>query len=103
MGQARCEYRVVNESARSFVANITITNTGPAAIQGWAVNWRYQANSWLTYANGAYVSGRNPYSAVSYNNNAQLQPGQRVNFTVYGTKPWRTSAETPRINGNICR
>lgn len=101
--QARCEYQIVNERARSFTANIVITNTGTQPINGWSVNWQYQNNSWLTYVFGANVSGRNPYTAVSNTGNTQIARGQRVSFTVYGTKPRNTAAEIPRVSGGICR
>lgn len=98
--QARCDYQVISESSRSFTARINITNTGATAITGWSVNWQYQA-SWLTYANGASVSGRNPYTAV--NQNSRIAPGQRMSFTITGIKASRAAAETPRVSGALCR
>ena len=98
--QARCEYQVTSEGARSFSASITITNTGTGVMNGWSVNWQYQGSSWLTYASGARVTGRNPYTAVG---STLIQPGQRISFSVQGVKPRRTGAEVPRVEGAICR
>ncbi|HTF97112.1 MAG TPA: cellulose binding domain-containing protein [Cellvibrio sp.] len=103
VAQARCEYQVLNQSSRNFTARINITNTGSQVINGWSVNWQYQPNTWLTYASGAGVSGRNPYTAVHNSSNLQINPGQRTSFTVYGVKPRWTTAETPRVTGAICR
>lgn len=98
--QARCEYQVTSEGSRSFNAIITLTNTGPGAINGWSVTWQYQGSSWLTYASGARVTGRNPYTAVG---STLIQPGQRISFSVQGVKPRRAGAEVPRVEGAICR
>lgn len=100
---AQCDYRVVSQGARSFTAVIDITNTSNQTINGWSVNWRYTNGSYLSYASGAKVSGRNPYTAINQAANTQINPGQRVSFTVYGYKPRRTNAEVPAVAGNICR
>jgi len=100
---AQCDYRVVSQGSRSFSAVIDITNTSNQTINGWSVNWRYANGSYLSYASGAKVSGRNPYTAVNQSANTQINPGQRVSITVYGYKPRRSNAEIPAIAGSICR
>ncbi len=100
---AQCDYRVVSQGSRSFTAVIDITNASNQTINGWSVNWRYTNGSYLSYASGAKVSGRNPYTAVNQAANTQINPGQRVSITVYGYKPRRTNAEVPDVAGNICR
>jgi hypothetical protein len=81
---------------------IDIINNSNQPINGWSVRWQYSNSSYLTYASGASVSGRNPYTAVNQAANAQINPGQRVSITVYGYKPRRTNAEVPDVAGGIC-
>ena len=99
---AQCDYRVVSQGSRSFTAVIDITNTSNQTISGWSVNWRYTNGSYLSYASGANVSGRNPYTAVNQSANTQINPGQRVSITVYGYKPRRSNSEIPDVVGSIC-
>ncbi len=99
---AQCDYRVVSQGSRSFTAVIDIVNNSNQSINGWSVGWQYSNSSYLTYASGANVSGRNPYTAVNQAANAQINPGQRVSITVYGYKPRRTNAEIPDVAGSIC-
>lgn len=100
---AQCDYRVLNQGSRSFTAVIDITNTSNQIINGWSVNWRYANGTYLSYASGANVVGRNPYAAYNQAANKRINPGQRVTITVYGYKPRRSSAEVPDIAGDICR
>lgn len=100
---AQCDYRIINQGTRSFTAIIDITNSTNQAINGWSVNWQYTNGSYLTYASGANVSGRNPYTAVNQARNATINAGQRVSFTVYGMKPRNSNNEIPRISGKNCR
>ncbi|MDR7088370.1 cellulose binding domain-containing protein [Cellvibrio fibrivorans] len=100
---AQCDYRVVNQGSRSFTAVIDITNPTNQVINGWSLNWQYSNGAYLTYASGANVSGRNPYTAVNQANNASINPGQRVRVTLYGIKPRNSSHEIPELTGKSCR
>lgn len=100
---AQCDYRVVNRGSRSFTAVIDITNSTNQVINGWSLNWQYSNGAYLTYASGANVSGRNPYTAVSQASNASINPGQRVRITLYGIKPRNSSNEMPSLTGKSCR
>lgn len=97
---AQCEYRVVSQGSRSFTAVINITNISSQAINDWSVNWRYSNSTYLSYASGAYVSGRTSYTAV--NQEPSINPGQGVTITLYGYKPRNSNAETPKVSGSIC-
>lgn len=100
---AQCDYRVVNQGSRSFTAVIDITNPTNQVINGWSLNWQYSNGAYLTYASGANVSGRNPYTAVNQANNASINPGQRVRVTLYGIKPRNSAHEIPELTGKSCR
>jgi hypothetical protein len=100
---AQCDYRVVNQGSRSFTAVIDITNPTNQVINGWSVNWQYSNGAYLTYASGANVSGRNPYTAINQASNASISPGQRVSITVYGIKPRNSTNEIPQLTGKSCR
>lgn len=100
---AQCDYRVVNQGSRSFTAVIDITNPTNQVINGWSVNWQYSNGAYLTYASGANVSGRNPYTAINQASNASINPGQRVSITVYGVKPRNSTNEIPQLTGKSCR
>lgn len=100
---AQCDYRVVNQGSRSFTAVIDITNPTNQVINGWSLSWQYSNGAYLTYASGASVSGRNPYTVVNQSNNASINPGQRVRITLYGIKPRNSNNEIPELNGKSCR
>lgn len=102
-GLAQCSYRIISQGGRSFSASIEITNTSTQVIDGWSVNWQYTDGTYLTYANGANVSGRNPYVAVNRASEARINPGQQARITLYGIKPRNSEGESPRIMGTICR
>lgn len=100
---AQCDYRVVNQGSRSFTAVIDIANPTNQVINGWSLNWQYTNGAYLTYASGANVSGRNPYTAVNQANNLSINPGQRVRITLYGIKPRNSAHEIPVLTGKSCR
>lgn len=99
-GLAQCEYRIVNQGNTSFAADVRVTNTSNQPINGWSVSWGYQRSVWLAYANGASVSGRNPYTA---SNNATINPGQTASVRIWGYKPRGDQLEVPTVSGKICR
>ncbi len=95
-----CTYKVESEWSNGFTASITIANTGSAAINGWNVNWRYNANK-VTSAWNTTLSGTNPYSAKDVGWNGTIQPGQSVNFGFQADKNGGAT-ERPAITGAVC-
>ncbi|GAB3451016.1 cellulase family glycosylhydrolase [Actinophytocola sediminis] len=89
-GDCRVSYQTSNWGGSSgFTANITITNTGTAAIEGWALEFSFPAGQRVTQpgwgatytqaANSADVTATN----VAYN--ARIAPGGSVGIGFNGT------------------
>jgi mannan endo-1,4-beta-mannosidase len=100
--KAQCSYQLNSQWSNGFTAAIRIKNTTTTAINGWNVNWQYTDGSKITGSWNATLSGSNPYSAKNVNWNANIQPGQTVEFGFQGSKP-AGSAEVPVVSGNICQ
>jgi len=97
---AVCSYSIANAWNTGFQGNITITNNGTTAINGWTVGWQYSKNK-ITSSWNATLSGSNPYSATALDWNKSIQPGQSVSFGVQGDLNGG-AAETPTITGAVC-
>jgi hypothetical protein len=83
----RITYRIVNQWQGGFQADVTITNPGPATINGWTLQW--------TFANGESVNSLWNAALVAVSGasvtvrdagwNATIAPGGSVNFGFTGT------------------
>jgi len=100
----RIEYRLVDQWATGFVAEVRVTNTGTAAVTGWTARYTYSggqqvSNGWnaTVTQSGATVSGTN----VDWNRT--IAPSQTVSFGVQGT---HGGANPPpgafTLNGQAC-
>lgn len=98
---AACSYSVNGEWSSGFNATVRITNTTATAINGWSVQWQYAGNNRVTQVWNANRSGNNPYTANNLSWNANIQPGQFVEFGMQGTKQPGT-AEIPALSGTGC-
>jgi len=101
-GGVNCEYIVENEWNTGFVATIRLTNNGDSVVNGWQVTWQYsmgndRSNSW-----NAIVTGSNPYSATNLAWNAEIQPGQSIEFGIQGSKLDGSSIEIAEVSGSVC-
>jgi cellulase/cellobiase CelA1 len=79
-------YKVVSQWQGGFQGEVTVTNTGTAALGGWTINWTFAngqkvSNSWggTHTQTGATVSVRN----ASYNGN--LGPRASATFGFIGS------------------
>ncbi|WP_052481304.1 lytic polysaccharide monooxygenase [Gilvimarinus agarilyticus] len=98
-GEVSCDYETQNAWGSGFTANITLTNEGDTAVNGWQVQWQYSnavsiVNSWE-----ADVSGSGPFTASDIGRNSVINPGQSVSFGFQGSG----SAETVNVTGDICQ
>ncbi|MBP2708505.1 glycoside hydrolase family 11 protein [Microbispora sp. RL4-1S] len=102
-GACRVSYSK-NEWNNGFTANITITNTGSGAINGWTLTWSFSGGQQITSGwnadisqSGSSVTARN----VSYN--GSLAPGANTSFgfqaTYSGSNP---NPSAFRLNGSAC-
>jgi hypothetical protein len=80
----QCSYVVNNDWGNGFTANITVTNNGTAAVNGWQVQWQQNGGSTITSSWNATTSGSNPYTAVNLNWNGNIAPGTSQSFGVQG-------------------
>jgi endoglucanase len=96
---ATCKYVVTNSWGTGANANIEITNTGSAPLNGWNVNWTY-INNRVSGSWNATLSGSNPYSATNLSWNGTVQPGQTVSFGVQVNG--NGAIEAPLVTGAIC-
>ncbi|TBR41558.1 PKD domain-containing protein [Marinomonas agarivorans] len=100
---ATCTYQVDSEWPTGFTANITITNTGNTAINGWDVSWQYNDGSTVSSAWNATFSGTNPYSASSLNWNGNIAPQASVSFGLQGAKANAgVPAAVVAVTGDVC-
>jgi mannan endo-1,4-beta-mannosidase len=100
--RAVCSYHVQSQWGNGFTASIRLKNITNGVINGWSVNWQYPDGSKITGSWNAALSGSNPYSAKNLSWNANIQPGQTVEFGFQGSKPAGT-AVIPIVSGNICQ
>jgi hypothetical protein len=84
-----------------FTANVTITNNGTSAINGWTVTWSFPGDQKVTNAWNATVSQSGAgVSATNMNYNASIPPGGNVQFGFQGT--WTSNDSSPTaftVNG----
>lgn len=97
---AACTYKISNEWNTGLTGEITVTNSGSSAVNGWSIGWQYNTNR-LSGSWNANVSGSNPYTATNLSWNGNLQPGQSASFGFQVDKRGG-SAEIPTFSGSIC-
>ncbi|MES2673722.1 MAG: cellulose binding domain-containing protein [Pseudomonadota bacterium] len=100
--KASCAYVIGSQWGNGFTAAIRVKNTGTQTLNGWSVNWRYNDGSKVTGSWNATMSGSNPYTAKNVGWNANIQPGQTVEFGFQGSKPAGTAA-IPVVTGSVCQ
>jgi hypothetical protein len=97
-------YAKASEWAGGFVANLTISNTGTAAINGWTLTFAFPGDQKVTNAWNATVTqnGTN-VTAVSASFDAAIAPGASASMGFQGT--WTTNDTAPAsftLNGAPC-
>ncbi|MFL6077859.1 MAG: endo-1,4-beta-xylanase [Mycobacteriales bacterium] len=103
-GTCHVTYARSDEWAGGFVANLTVANTGTAAISGWTVTFAFPGDQHITNAWNASVnqSGAN-VTATNASYNAAIAPGGNVQFGFQGT--WTSNDTSPSsfsVNGSAC-
>jgi cellulase/cellobiase CelA1 len=100
--QGNCSYVINSQWGNGFTAAIRIKNTTAQTINGWSVNWQYADGSKVTGSWNTTLTGANPYNAKNLSWNANIQPGQTVEFGFQGSKP-NGAAIVPVVSGAICQ
>ncbi|MEV4556307.1 glycoside hydrolase family 6 protein [Kitasatospora sp. NPDC049285] len=104
-GNAACSiaYRA-NSWTGGFTADVTVKNTGSAAISGWTVGWTYPGDQKITSGWNAKVTQNGAaVTAADLGYNGPLAPGASTNFGVQGTfSANNTAPNTFTLNGTAC-
>jgi poly(3-hydroxybutyrate) depolymerase len=104
-GNAACRATgTVNAWNSGLTADITVTNTGSSALNGWSLAFTLPSGQSITSGwNATYspASGRVTATNVSYN--ASLAPGASVSFGFQATHTGNSAAPTAyALNGSSC-
>jgi hypothetical protein len=97
-------YTRQSEWPGGFVASVTITNTGTAAVNGWTLAFSFPGDQRITNAWNATVTQTGAaVTAVNASYNKMIAAGASTSFGFQGT--WRTSDASPAsftLNGVPC-
>jgi cellulase/cellobiase CelA1 len=95
---------VKNEWTGGFTANVTVTNSGTAAINGWTLAFSFPGDQKVTNAWNATVSQSGAaVTATNVSYNAAIAPGGNAQFGFQGT--WAGNDTSPThftVNGTAC-
>ena len=95
---------VKNEWSGGFTANVTVTNSGTTAINGWTLKWTFPGDQKVTNAwNATVTQSGSAATATNVSYNASIAPGGNVQFGFQGT--WASNDTNPSaftLNGNTC-
>ncbi|MFJ5231299.1 glycoside hydrolase family 6 protein [Kitasatospora sp. NPDC088391] len=104
-GNASCSvaYRA-NSWAGGFTADVTVKNTGGAALPGWTVGWTYPGDQKVTSAwNAKVVQNGAAVTATDLGYNGPLAPGASTAFGLQATYGSNNTAPTAfTVNGTAC-
>jgi alpha-galactosidase len=93
-----------NEWGGGFTANVTVTNTGTSAINGWTLTWSFPGDQKVTNAwNATVTQSGSSVTATNAGYNATIAPGGNAQFGFQGT--WTSNDTSPSsfaLNGNQC-
>jgi cellulase/cellobiase CelA1 len=84
---------VVNSWPGGFQAQVTLTNTGSAALSSWALSWTFAGDQQIsTLWNGTYTQSGEHVAAANESYNGSVAPGATVTVGFTGTF---TSSDAP--------
>jgi cellulase/cellobiase CelA1 len=93
-----------SEWTGGFTADLTVTDTGTAAISGWTLSWTFPGDQKVTSAwNATVTQSGATATATNLSYNATIAPGGNVQLGFQGT--WSTNDTTPTsfaLNGVAC-
>ncbi|GAA0586866.1 RICIN domain-containing protein [Paractinoplanes ferrugineus] len=102
-GTCRVTYEK-NEWSGGFTANVTVANTGTAAVNGWSLAWTFPGDQKITSGwNATVTQAGSAVTATNASYNATIAPGGSAQFGFQGT--WTASDAVPTaftLNGATC-
>ncbi|RIV37599.1 extracellular catalytic domain type 1 short-chain-length polyhydroxyalkanoate depolymerase [Micromonospora radicis] len=104
-GSTSCRVQYAADSWNNgLVANITVTNTSPSAVNGWTVQWTWPGSQQVTSAwNATVTQTGNQVTARNVSYNGTIAANQSVSFGVQAT---HTGSNPPpgqfTLNGAAC-
>jgi endo-1,4-beta-xylanase len=103
-GTCHVDYVKQTEWAGGIVANLTVTNTGTTAINGWTVRFTFPGDTHFTTAWNATVTQTGAaMSATNLSYNATIAPGGNTSWGFQGTWTGNDAAPTAfSVNGSAC-
>ncbi len=104
-GNAACRVSYTkSEWPGGFTGNVTITNTGTSAINGWNLGFSFPGDQHITNAWSATVSQNGTsVTATNVSYNGTIPPGGNTSFGFQGT--WTSNDSNPtsfKLNGTTC-
>ena len=103
-GTCQVAYARTSEWAGGFTANVTITNTGTTAVNGWTLTFSFPGDQKITNAWSATTTQSGAaVTATNAGYNGAIAPGGTTSFGFQGT--WATSDASPTaftLNGTAC-
>jgi hypothetical protein len=104
-GGCRVRYALESSWNNGFVANVTVTNNGSSAINGWTLGWTFPGDQRVVNAWNAVVapSGGAAHTARNVDYNRTINPGGSATFGFQGA--FTSSNATPTaftLNGTAC-
>ncbi|MBX6355527.1 MAG: cellulose binding domain-containing protein [Micromonosporaceae bacterium] len=103
-GSCQVAYSIVGQWGGGFQADVTLTNTSTAAIDGWTVVWTFPNGQQINQIwNATQTTSGSTVTARNVDYNRTIQPGGSVSFGFLGS--WAGSNNEPTsftVNGNAC-
>lgn len=95
---------VKNEWNNGFTADITVTNTGSSAINGWTLTWSFSGGQQVTSAwNATVTQSGSSVTARNMSYNGSLAPGANTSFGFQGTHNGNNPTPSAfSLNGSAC-
>ncbi len=99
-------YTITNQWPGGFGVNLTITNTGTTAINGWSLKFSFPNGQTITQLwNGTYTQSGASVTIANLSYNATIAPGATLSSPPGFNGSWSGSNQVPTsftLNGSVC-
>jgi cellulase/cellobiase CelA1 len=103
-GTCHVSYVKASEWVGGFVANVTINDTGTAAVNGWTLSFTFPGDQKITNGwNATVTQSGTSVTATNASFDGSISPGGNVSFGFQGT--WTNNDNSPAsfsLNGTAC-